>query len=627
MHTTRPLALLLHLITLACLSAYGTTETVPLGDNVSLEMVWITPGTFLMGSAPGIRDAYPDEMPQHPVTLSHGFWLGKHEITQAQWKAVMGTTPWAGRQNVREDDSAPAVYISWHDANAFAAKLHQATGKMFRLPTEAEWEYAARAGTDTRFPWGDDLAYTAIDAHAWWRGNVLITQNRHARPVAAAQPSPWGLHDMAGNVFEWCHDYYAPYTGGPTADPAGPETGDMRVNRGGSWCTIAGNCRPASRGHDKADAAYEDLGFRIACSPAPESLAALEAGAPVAQDVFVAGRDGVNTYRIPALLIAPDNSLLAFCEARKESFEDASPTDLVMRQSTDAGATWQPMRFLVHGVGDEAVMNPCAAIDRATGAIFLFCLRANPAEPDHYRHVILTSNDSGKTWEGPLDLDSRITNPDPSFVFGPGIGIQMKSGRLVIPGYSGVFDNDIKAGYFSRVLYSDDHGRRWTLGDKVPQFTDESQAVELIDGSLMLNMRGDMGKGCRGVAISKDGGQTWADFHWHDALPECPCQAAIARHAPDKEGRTLLLFSNPDNQGEKFGVLERTRMTVRLSYDEGSTWPVKRLIHAGPSSYSSLVSLPDGNIGLLFEGGNTHRREWIRFVRFSPEWLTGDAGS
>ncbi|NQT17196.1 MAG: exo-alpha-sialidase [Planctomycetes bacterium] len=147
--------------------------------------------------------------------------------------------------------------------------------------------------------------------------------------------------------------------------------------------------------------------------------------------------------------------------------------------------------------------------------------------------------------------------------------------------------------------------------------------MELVDGKLMVNMRDNTGKSCRAVATSSDGGQTWSEPSWDRALNECPCQASLIRYDDARaHGRSRLLFANPDVSGERYGVVHRTRMTVRLSYDGGKTWPVEKLIHAGPSSYSSLVRLPDGDVGLVYEGGQQHRREWIRFARISLAWLT-----
>ena len=623
----RPATLIAALLVsgLFALGSLGRAETFQLPGNVPLEMKWLPAGTFWMGAYVDELDSRPEEFPQHRVTLSHGFWLGQYEVTKAQWQAVMGTTPWKGQEFVDEAPNTPAVYISWNDAQAFIAKLNQlnlAGGRTFRLPSEAEWEYACRAGTRARFYWGDDFTYNDVDQYAWSRTTVLLTPQKAARPVGTKKPNAWGLFDMSGNVKEWCQDWLGPYAAEPVTDPTGPATGDKRARRGGNWQTPAGECRSARRSRMEPENSVPDCGFRLAASAAPVTVAV---PGPEQTDVFVAGQEGVNTYRIPTLLVAPDGSLLVFCEARKEAIHDASPTDMVLRRSADSGRTWQPTQLIVRGEGKEAIMNPCPVLDRTNHTIILFCINVNKYGEFHNQPLLLTSADNGHTWSKPVDIAARITNLDDTFVPGPGVGIQMSNGRLVVPGYSGVFRDVTKHGMFSRVIYSDDHGQTWTLGQPVAECSDESQVVELADGRLMLNMRGDMGKGCRGVAWSSDGGQSWSPVFWDRQLPECPCQASIVRYSLAKdEGQDRLLFANPDNIGHTFGVIERTKMTVRLSNDDGKTWPVARLLHAGPSSYSSLVRLPDGDIGIVFEGGEKHRREWIRFMRFSLAWLTAE---
>ncbi len=599
----------------------GTVQTVELPGAVPLEMVWIPAGTFDMGQTPGERDAYPNkETPRHRVTLTRGFWMGKCEVTKAQWRAVMGTSPWSGREQVSEDPASPAVYISWDAAQAFTRKLAGHLNEDFRLPTEAEWEYACRAGTTTRFPWGDDLDYLQIDAHAWWRGNVTVSAEQAARPVGTKQPNPWGLYDMSGNVSEWCQDWHGYYFDGESVDPVGPSSAAHRVLRGGGWTATGGRCRSSRRDHEEPKAEHSHIGFRVALgAPAPRP-----AGEPVFTDVFVAGEGGVSTYRIPAMITAPDGSLLAFCEARKIAQDDASPTDMVLRRSLDEGKTWLPVQTLVPGTGAEALMNPCAVVNRKTGEVVLVGLNAHKNGPDHHRCLVLKSADNGVTWSAPRDITEAIINADDRFVPGPGIGVQMDNGRLVIPGYIGQTTIEIEENSRSCVMFSDDGGDTWTMGAPVADLSDESQVVSLKDGRLMLNMRGNMGRSCRGVATSTDGGASWSTVRWDAALNECPCQASILRYsAVGKGGKDGILFANPDNFGELYGVVERTKMTVRMSYDEGATWPVKRIIHAGPSSYSTLVQLSNGDIGILFEGGEKHRREWIRFARFSMAWLTG----
>ena len=337
--------------------------------------------------------------------------------------------------------------------------------------------------------------------------------------------------------------------------------------------------------------------------------------------VFAAGHDDVHTYRIPAFLVTPEGSLLVFCEARKESIRDASPTDMVLKRSTDNGRTWSPVQVLIRGRGDDAIMNPCPVVDRKTGKVVLFCI--NERKTTEGRYLIVESHDDGLTWTEPMDVGSQVTPYDDTFVPGPGVGIQMTSGRLVIPGCTGRWDPKTHRGSFANCIFSDDHGRSWIVGSPVKDYSNESQVVELANGNLMLNWRNNVGQSCRGTAISTDGGDLWSNPSYDRALNECPCQASIIRYTSAKQhGKNRLLFANPNVSGNRFGVVKRTQMTVRMSYDEGQTWPVKKLIHLGPSSYSGLSMLADGRIGMVYEGGQTHRREWIRFARFTLEWLT-----
>ena len=342
-------------------------------------------------------------------------------------------------------------------------------------------------------------------------------------------------------------------------------------------------------------------------------------------DVFLAGVDGVDTYRIPALLVAPGGALLAFCEARKESAKDASPTDMVLRRSLDGGRTWLPMQVVVAGRGDEAIMNPCPVVDG--GTVWLFCINAHKTDHGRHRQLLLSSADDGQTWTVATDITSDISAGDDTFVPGPGVGVRMRTGRLVVPGYTNVYTADrTRTASYSRVVYSDDSGASWRLGQPVAYGEScESQAVELADGSLMLNWRDQNSAygGCRGVAVSRDGGETWSDPAPARELNETPCQASLVRYSlAETAGRNRLLFANPNTATGRFDSGARRKMTVKLSFDEGQTWPVSRLIHAGPSAYSCLAVLPDGSIGLLYEGGEVHRRERLRLARFSLEWLT-----
>lgn len=246
----------------------GETETITLRGGVSLVMRWIPAGTFMMGRNPGEAGSSPVEDPRHSVALSSGFWLGIYEVTKAQWEAVMRSEPWSGKLDVLDDADSPAVYISWNDAQDFITALNSQTGLSFRLPTEAEWEYACRAGTTTRFFWGDDPSLTAISSCAWWKSNAADASAAYAHVAGQRQPNAWGLYDMSGNAVEWCEDRYGPYSAGSVTDPTGPLAGTSRILRGGSFYTDSFTCRSANRGQgDPAASENASFGFRIVRNP------------------------------------------------------------------------------------------------------------------------------------------------------------------------------------------------------------------------------------------------------------------------------------------------------------------------------------------------------------------------
>jgi len=227
-----------------------------------MEFVWIEPGTFTMGSPSSEPGRYDHEGPQHEVTISRGFYLGKYEITQEQWEAVMGTTPWSDRNFVRANPAHPAVFISWNDVQAFIHRLNEAAGdSLFRLPTEAEWEYACRAGTMTRWSFGDDEGQ--LGNYAWYAGNAWDAGENYGHPVGTKLPNPWGLYDMHGNVFEWVQDCYGSYTSGSQVDPTGPADGSLRVDRGGAICCPPHHVRSANRGDGSPDYPAPSVGARL----------------------------------------------------------------------------------------------------------------------------------------------------------------------------------------------------------------------------------------------------------------------------------------------------------------------------------------------------------------------------
>ena len=233
-------------------------KTVDLGGDVKLELVLIPAGRFKMGSPAKEKDRSDDEA-QHWVVLTRPFYIGKYEVTQEQWEKVMGANPsnFKGAKN-------PVDNVSWNDCHEFLKKLNALSKDpgVFRLPTEAEWEWACRAGTRTRFCSGDTDEALADDA--WFDANSGGTTH----PVGTKKPNAWGLYDLHGNVWEWCGDWYEKYSHGwmSKADPTGPVTGDARVLRGGSWGSITGSWRSAYRRLSFPVRGYDYYGFRLVAS-------------------------------------------------------------------------------------------------------------------------------------------------------------------------------------------------------------------------------------------------------------------------------------------------------------------------------------------------------------------------
>ena len=235
---------------------------VDLPGGATMTMLWIEPGTFMMGSPPEEPGRSEHEGPQHEVTITRGFYLGKYELTQGQWQSVMGTTPWAGQAMVQENPNNPAVWISWDQVQTLIDSLNAAEGPaMYRLPTEAEWEYACRAGTATRWSFGDDVGQ--VGQYAWYFDNAWDVGEQYAHTVGTKLANPWGLHDMHGNAYEWCLDWYGAYNGDAQTNPTGPAAGSFRVLRGGAVPYYSFNVRSASRDSDSPGSRNGTIGVRL----------------------------------------------------------------------------------------------------------------------------------------------------------------------------------------------------------------------------------------------------------------------------------------------------------------------------------------------------------------------------
>ena len=224
-------------------------------DGVEFNMVFVEGGTFIMGATEDQgSEVESDELPTHQVTLSD-YYIGETEVTQALWKAVMGSNP-----SEFKGDNLPVEEVSYEDVKTFITKLNQKTGKTFRLPTEAEWEYAARGGNKTKgytYSGDDD-----IDKIAWFANN----SDDKTHPVKTKQPNELGIYDMSGNVWEWCSDWYGSYSSNAQMNPQGPSSGSLRVIRGGSWIISAERCRISFRGYVDDSSSNKVFGFRLALS-------------------------------------------------------------------------------------------------------------------------------------------------------------------------------------------------------------------------------------------------------------------------------------------------------------------------------------------------------------------------
>jgi formylglycine-generating enzyme required for sulfatase activity len=228
--------------------------------DLSMEMLWVKPGTFEMGSPSSEKYRFDTETP-HTVTLTEEFWLGKHEVTQSQWEQLTRSNPSEFKGGDR-----PVETVSWTEVTSFCDKLTELerkagrlpAGMAYQLPTEAQWEYACRAGTKTSFSFGDSLT----------SGQANISGGPGETTTVGKYPANgWGFHDMHGNVFEWCADWYGDYPTGAARDPVGPAVGSYRVLRGGSWISTASSARSANRGWLVPASSYDSLGFRLSLRP------------------------------------------------------------------------------------------------------------------------------------------------------------------------------------------------------------------------------------------------------------------------------------------------------------------------------------------------------------------------
>jgi sialidase-1 len=362
------------------------------------------------------------------------------------------------------------------------------------------------------------------------------------------------------------------------------------------------------------------------------------AGPPEWQDLFTAGDRGISLYRIPGIVVTKAGTVLAYCEARRNSRSDWGEIEVHLRRSTDGGITWSDPQKIAHRGNriqgqsgntatdaEQTVNNPVAIVDRITGSVeFLYCV-------NYARCFSIRSTDDGVTWSDPVEITAAFEAFRPHcswkvLATGPGHGIQLRSGRLVVPvwlAYGGARDHHPSV---TATIFSDDHGKTWQAGDiAIPDegaFNDpnETIAAELSNGHVLLIARSESAPNRKLVLTSPNGAAEWTTPRFHPELLEPICMASVLS-IPNRPG--LLVFSNPatvglNDQGQERPNSRgrREKLTVRLSRDDGETWPVSRVLEPGQSAYSDLAALPDGTILCFCEVDSR-----LRLARFSLDWL------
>lgn len=328
-------------------------------------------------------------------------------------------------------------------------------------------------------------------------------------------------------------------------------------------------------------------------------------------EVFTSGAEGYHTFRIPALAVAPDGSLMAFCEGRKNGMEDYDALYIILKRSTDDGLNWERMQIL-YGDGKHTFHNPTVVVDNQTGTIWLSFNR------DAYNSYVMSSNDNGITWSTAVDITQQV-NPKkwPFYAMAPGHGIQLGTGRLIIPANHGSSNRRDSIFARSHIIYSDDHGATWKLGGNTLGGGSECEVIETSDQSLYMTIRSTTPlKNQRLYSTSNDDGITWSELQVVEGMQDAICQASITRYTTaSKHGRDLIVLANIHSD-------TRDHITLHLSYDECITWFAAKILYIGPAAYSDLAVTPDMTINCLYERGTSSPYDSIRLARFNLDWLT-----
>lgn len=551
------------------------------------EMVEIPEGTFVMGSKGSGYDY--DESPAHKVTIS-AFRMSACEITNAQFEEFMPShKAFRGSEwNISTGDNEAVAYVSWYDAVAYCKWLSERTGRLFSLPTEAQWEYACRAGTVTPYYSGKTLPDGCCRNQKTERNLKTVSLE-----VGVSQPNAWGLYDMHGNVEEWCSDFYGPYSAASAVNPTGPAGGDFRVTRGGSHNTPAEFLRSANRSASFPEDFHSQIGFRIV-----EALPLFAEPVPYVLEP----KDGTPFYKHnhqPAVTWCDNGDLLAIwfsCDAE-------SGREMVVLQSRFHAGSWSPAELFFkvpdrNMTGSSLIRLPDGRIMHVNGV-------GNSGDWQNLALAVRYSSDDGLSWSDCRQVSSHGKRHQ--VIAG---GIVLRDGTIVQPCDAGPEGHDGTA-----VQISTDCGQTWsdpwdgTWASNIGGI--HAGLVELKDGSWLALGRGNSVKAADGKlympkSISKDRGKSWT--------------VTASCFPPIDSGQRLVLRRL--NEGPLMLVsFGENGLFVSLSYDDGKTWPVRKLMtdgkrrvlnggawtkdfvmdegHSEPKGYMAATQTPDGTIHIL----------------------------
>ncbi len=600
----------------------GRAEPMPdreVINSLGMKMVRIEPGKFIMGAGtapPASREEFlqrdGDEAPAHMVQISRPYYLGVYEVTNAQYEQFDPThQKFRGLAGVSKGDGEPVTFVTWQQAGAFCQWLSRKEGKPYRMPTEAEWEYACRAGTTSRFSTGDEL--TAEQANFGRPGKQQpVTTLR----VGSFKPNPWGLFDMHGNVEEWCLDWYGPYEPGEQTDPVGRADGIARVTRGGSYnaqqarrVAVAPTryLRSANRSGYLPEDANRCIGFRVVLGEMPASKPLPAAPLPLhqrqvrqhqiphpapdpARPYFVDfTREGKNPT-IPknswgpifsqwnhfgAVCVCPNGDVLV---AWYSCVSEAGRELVLAASRLRAGSERWDEASLFFGVPD--VNNHAPVLLSDGKRLYHFCLQALLGWDDA-SIVMRISDDSGATWSRPAIILSRH---DPQHLSQPCSAFVARDGTIVL-----AVDGDLHKD--ERIMSSGDGGKTWKIGKgdlrtAAGRYAIHPAVAPLSDGGIVAFLRGPKPMP---AFISKDRGDSW------QARPTpFPGIGGGQKAAALRLASGSLLLCSIDSSKKLVGG----GTFAALSLDDGKTWAHVRKVE-GVGGYLSVAQAPNGIIYLF----------------------------